>query len=131
VVAYARALSGPAAEKAPQQNAIVKDLAFRYRLLSEVVPYRNWTTNWVDYQYAQAIGLSTNEIIARSNYWQTAQMLQNNMHEVRLLFRWPVKANGEAGNQRQVFRALVGGTLTNENGTPRWFVQPGIYSIPL
>ena len=128
VVAYVRALSGPAAEKAPQTNAVVRDFGFRYRLLSEVVPYRNWTTNWVDYRVTD---LSTNEIVARSNYWQTARMLEHNMHEVRLLFRWPVKANGEAGKQRQVFRALFGGSLTNEPGTPRWFVQPGIYSTPM
>jgi len=30
VVAYIRALSGPAVEKAPQRNVLVKDLAFRY-----------------------------------------------------------------------------------------------------
>ena len=131
VFAFARALSGPAIEKAPQTNAIVRDLAFRYRLLSEIVPYRNWTTNWVDWQYAQTIGLSTNEIVARSNYWQTARMLENNMHEVRLIFRWPVNSRREPGNQRQVFRTLVGGSLTNEAGTPRWFVQPGTYQTPL
>ncbi|HEX5218773.1 MAG TPA: type II secretion system protein [Verrucomicrobiae bacterium] len=127
VVAYIRALSGPAIEKAPQQNAAIRDLSFRYRLVSEVVPYRNWTTNWTDFQYAMAIGLSTNEVVARSNYWQTARMLQNNLHEVRLIFRWPVKANGEAGSQRQVFRTTLGGAFLNEANTPRWFVQPGVY----
>lgn len=135
VFAYVRALSGSAVEKAPQQNVLVRDLAFRYRLLSEVVPYRNWNTNWVNFNYAQLIGLSTNEIVARSNNWRTAQMLQNNQHEVRLLFRWPIKANGEPGNQRQAFRTLIGGALTNETfnnlPTPRWFVQPAIYEIPL
>lgn len=131
VFAYVRALSGPAVEKAPQQNAIVRDLAFRYRLLSEIVPYRNWTTNWVDYQYAQTSGLATNEVIARSNYWQTARMLENNLHEVRLIFRWPLKGNGDIGNQRQVFRTLVGGTLTNEAGTPRWLLRSGTYQAPL
>lgn len=131
VFAYVRALSGPAVEKAPQQNPAVKDLAFRYRLLAEVVSYRNWTTNWVNYDHARNIGLPAVEIAARSNYWQTAQMLQNNLHEVRLLFRWPVKANGEAGNQRQVFRTLVGGTFTNQAFNRRWFVQPATYQVPL
>lgn len=131
VFAYIRALSGPAVEKAPQQNALVKDLAFRYRLLTEVVPYRNWTTNWVDFQYAQSTGLSTNDILSRSNYWRTAQMLQNNLHELRLIFRWPIKANGEPGNQRQAFRTLLGGTLTNEAVNRRWFVQPTTYELPL
>lgn len=131
VFAYVRALSGPAVEKAPQDNSTVRGLGFRYRLLSEVVPYRNWTTNWVDFVYARDNGFSTNEIIARSNYWQTARMLQNNMHEVRLLFRWPLKANGEPAGQRQPFRTLVSGALTNESGTPRWFIQPGTYQTPL
>jgi len=135
VIAYVRALSGPAVEKAPQTNASIRDLSFRYRLLSEVVPFRNWTTNWVDYHSAQDAGLSTNEIVARSNYWQTARMLQNNMHEVRLLFRWPVDSRGAPGNQRQVFRGLFGGSLSNEivlgEPTPRWFIQPGIYQKPL
>ena len=61
VFAYVRALNGPAVEKPPQQNAAVKDLSFRYRLLTEVVPYRNWARDWVDYPNAQNIGLSTNE----------------------------------------------------------------------
>jgi type II secretory pathway pseudopilin PulG len=128
VVAYIRALSGPAIEKAPQRNAAVRDLSFRYRLVAEVVLYRNWTTNWTDFQYALTSGLSTNEIVARSNYWQTARMLQNNLHEVRLIFRWPVKANGEAGRQRQVFRTTIGGAFLNQTNTPRWFVQPGVYA---
>jgi len=131
VFAFVRALSGPAVEKAPQQNPSVKDLAFRYRLLSEVIPYRNWSANWTDFVYARNAGLGTNEVVARSNTWQVAQMMQNNMHEVRLLFRWPVTARREAGNHRQSFRTVIGGALTNENRSRRWFVQPGTYQIPL
>jgi len=131
VFAYVRALSGPAIEKAPQNNVIVRDLSFRYRLLTEVVPYRNWSTNWVDYQYAQTAGLPAEEIIARSNAWLVARSLQNNLHEVRLLFRWPLKAGGGTGNQRQVFRTLIGGVLTNESGTPRWLMQSTAYQTPL
>lgn len=130
VFAYVRALSGPAVEKAPQQNPSVKDLAFRYRLLSEVIPYRNWSTNWTDYQYAQANGFATNEVVARSNYWQVAQMMQNNMHEVRLLFRWPVSSRRIAGSQRQAFRTVIGGALTNQAVNNRWFAQPGVYQLP-
>jgi len=128
VIAYVRALSGPAFEKAPQNNALVRDLAFRYRMIAELAPYSNWNTNWVDFQYA---GLSTNEIVARSNYWQVARMLQGNMHEVRLLFRWPINSRREAGNQRQTFRTVVGGALTNDQPiNRRWFVEPTTYRRP-
>ena len=128
VFAYVRALSGPAVEKVPQKNALVTDLGFRYRLIPEVIPFRNWSTNWVDFT---AAGLTPEEIIARSNYWQIARSLQNNMHEVRLIFRWPLDSRRIAGNQRQVFRTLVGGVLTNETGTPRWLMLPGTYQAPL
>ncbi|MCU0784399.1 MAG: type II secretion system GspH family protein, partial [Verrucomicrobia bacterium] len=42
VFAYVRALSGAASEKAPQTNSSIKDLAFRYRLVPEVIPYSGW-----------------------------------------------------------------------------------------
>jgi type II secretory pathway pseudopilin PulG len=126
VFSFVRSLSGPAVEKAPQTNALVTDLAFRYRLISEIIPFRNWNTNWVDFN---APGLSPQQVSARSNAWAVAQNLQNNLHEVRLIFRWPINSKRESGNQRQVFRTLVGGVLTNE--PPRWFLQPRTYQTPL
>src|ERR1035441_10391757 len=39
VVAYVRSMSGAAYEKYPQSNPDVQDLAFSYRMTSEVVPY--------------------------------------------------------------------------------------------
>jgi prepilin-type N-terminal cleavage/methylation domain-containing protein len=128
IIAYVRALSGPAVEKPPQKNASVLDLGFRYRLICELSPYSNWNTNWIDFN---AVGLPPEEIIARSNNWRIARMQQANMHELRLLFRWPIKSTGQPGNQRQVFRTLVGGALTNQAGTPRWFMQPATYKTPL
>jgi hypothetical protein len=78
-----------------------------------------------------AVGLTPEEVITRSNYWQIARSLQGNMNELRLLFRWPIDSKRVAGNQRQVFRTLLGGSLTNQTGTPRWFIQSSTYQTPL
>lgn len=127
VVAYIRALSGPASEKAPQNNPIVRDLAFRYRLITEIVPFGNWNESWVDFT---APGLTTAEVLTRSNAWWFARQKQANLQEVRLLFRWPIDSQGRAGNQRQVFRTLVGGrlTLTNHLNLPIWLMQPDSFT---
>ncbi len=126
IIAYVRALSGAAAEKAPQTNTLVGDLAFRYRMIAELVPYTGWSTNWVD---TNAPGLTVEEFLSRSNYWQTAIQLQGNLNELRLLFRWPVFANRTAGNGRQSYRVLMGGVLTNEpmRGAPTWFMKSSTY----
>lgn len=117
VVACFRSLSGPASEKFPQNSAALQDLALSYRMISEVVPF----------------GTSP-----RAQSWGSPN-LQNNLHEVRLTFRWPL-AKGLNAPGRQVFRTLVGGSLqeTNELLFPRpdpsqpsaydlYFFQPGTY----
>ena len=120
VVAYVRSISGPASEKFPQDNPDVQDLGFNYRLTSEVVPY--WTNyfdpSWVNHREP---GLSGSEAVARSNYLRVAWTLQANLHDVRLLFRWPLRSGGQLGLGGQSFRTLVGGWLqqTNEVDFPR------------
>ncbi len=123
VVAYVRAMSGLAAEKFPQTNAEVRELAFNYRMLSEVVPYAGWDTNWVQFN---APGLATDEVAARSNYWMVARNLNANLRDVRLSFRWPILPSGKIGNGRQTFRTMVGGQLlqTNDTGQTLYFFQP-------
>lgn len=129
VVAYVRALSGPAIEKAPQTNATVRDLSFRYRMICELSPFANWDVNWFN---ANLGTLSTNEVVARAASWQAARTLQGNTAELRLVFRWPVDARGTAGNQRQVFRTVLGGSLTNQASFKElWFIRPTIYQLPL
>lgn len=127
VVAYIRALSGPAIEKAPQNNSIVRDLAFRYRLITEITPFENWNASWVDFT---APGLTTEEVLTRSNAWWFARQKQANLQEIRLLFRWPIDSQGRAGKQRQVFRTLVGGRLTPTNhlNLPIWLMQPASFT---
>jgi type II secretory pathway pseudopilin PulG len=126
VVAYVRALNGSAVDKAPQTNAIVRDLAFRYRLIPEIVPFGNWHPEWVDFTVP---GLAPEEANARARAWLVAQHKQANLHEVRLLFRWPVTTSGKVGNSRQVFRTMAGGALvpTSHQGMPIWLMQPSIY----
>lgn len=126
VFAYMRAMSGPAVEKAPQTNTAVLDLAFHYRLVPEINPYSDWNVGWMTINQP---GLSTNEITQRVNAWRLARNEQANLNEVRLLFRWPIDSKRNAGNQRQVFRTLAGGTLrfTNDAGPNLWLMQPATY----
>jgi type II secretory pathway pseudopilin PulG len=126
IVAYVRALSGAAVEKSPQTNSIVRDLAFRYRMICELTPAVNWNTNWTDFTEPS---IPPAEWTARSNFWRAAQLVQQNQTELRLIFRWPINGKREAGNQRQVFRTLVGGVFTNEphRGAPTWFMKSQTY----
>jgi type II secretory pathway pseudopilin PulG len=113
VVAYVRAMSGAATEKFPQDNANVRDLAFRYRMISEVVPFAKWDPSWV---------ASGNN----ANYWLVAANTYTNLHDIRLLFRWPLLPAGKTGNGRQAFRTQVSGQVTNEFG-PLYFFNPRTY----
>jgi len=102
VAAYVRALSGAASEKSPQSDTNIQDLAFTYRVISEIAPLAGHDTN--------------------SPYGKN---LQANLNEVRLLFSWPLLPNGSPGNGREVYRSLVSGSRTNEPlSSPRWFFQP-------
>jgi len=120
VVAHVRALSGAATEKFPQDNPSVRDLAFRYRLISEIVPYVGWDPAGID---SGQSGLPPEERAARSNAWGIARNLHGNLRDVRLVFRWPLLPGGTNGDGRQVFRTLIGGALTNEvaGRTPAYF----------
>jgi type II secretory pathway pseudopilin PulG len=113
VVAYVRAMSGAATEKFPQDNANVRDLSFRYRMISEVVPFANWDPSWVTFNN-------------NSNYWRVAANTYTNLHDIRLLFRWPLQPGGKTGNGRQAFRTQASGQVTNEFG-PLYFFNPRTY----
>ncbi|TAK92773.1 MAG: hypothetical protein EPO07_19085 [Verrucomicrobia bacterium] len=111
--AYVRALSGAATEKFPQTNSAVRDLAFNYRFVTEIVDVQSPTTN-------TAYGKN----------------LVNNLREVRLLFRWPLLPRGGTGNGREVYRAEFGGRKLQINDPdplqpqphPLWFFEPPAYA---
>jgi prepilin-type N-terminal cleavage/methylation domain-containing protein len=89
--AYVRSISGSAVEKPPQDNGIILGDSFSYRIICENVP-------------VQTADNSTN-----------SQILQNNLHELRLTFLWPLLPNGSVGNGRQTFRSLVAGQIVQTN----------------
>lgn len=111
-VAYVRSLSGPAVEKPPQTNAEVRLDAFAYRMACESLPAPT-------YDRATPYG----------------RRMTNNLHELRLSFRWPVSASANAGG-RQTFRTQIGGRLLKTNDTyvatePLYFFEPQIFVQPL
>jgi type II secretory pathway pseudopilin PulG len=120
VVAVMRAISGPATEKGI--NASSRDFAFHYRVVSEVVPAGlpalarfNWD-----------IANSTVEQRAQvTNQYDVLRTIATNLHEIRLLFRWPVRPNGTIGGGKQTYRALAGGSLVSSNAG--YFLQPANY----
>jgi prepilin-type N-terminal cleavage/methylation domain-containing protein len=113
IVAYVRALSGPASEKFPQRDTNVQDLAFSYRFVSEIV----------------TLPLPTPDVNNPFTNTAYAKNLRENLHEVRLLFRWPLFPNGNTGNGRQLYRSQVGGQLTNivDSKHPFYFFEPSIF----
>jgi len=128
VVATVRAMSGSAMDKAPQNNSAVKEMAFTYRMISEVIPYGSensaWDPSWINYA-------AFSDWQWRSNYFRYAANLQADLNEVRLLFRWPALPNGGLGNEgRQVVRTVAAGPVRlfpNPTGNPAYnlyFVQP-------
>ena len=116
IIAYARALSGSATEKNPQRNSAVQDLAFSYRITSEIVPVPVAPyTNVID-------------VIKNAGFEKN---LQANLHEVRLLYRWPVSPRGQPGpSGREVFRTQVGGRSepVKEFDQTLYFFEPSLYS---
>ena len=99
VVAYVHSLSGPAVEKPPQDNDIVRSDSFGYRILCVNAPMA------VD---TNALNLSYNRQLAA------------NLHELRLTFLWPQLPNGGVGPGRQTFRTMVAGQITQIYTNSQW-----------
>jgi hypothetical protein len=118
VVAYIRSFSGLAAEKPPQNNELMQEDTFSYRLLAVNAP----------------IAMDTNMMFnsATSAY---VNQLANNLRELRLLFEWPELPNGNVGAFRQNFRTTIAGQLVMTNyGTyfngiyPLYFYQTEVFA---
>jgi type II secretory pathway pseudopilin PulG len=76
VVVYMRALSGAALEKYPQTNEIIRESAFAYRLIPEIVPYGSSSNTYFDSTWTNyldpAIVIDTNAVSSRLHDWITA-----------------------------------------------------------
>lgn len=140
VVASFRAMSGAAAEKFPQDDPNAREMAFGYRLISEVIKFGTpasetvtnnaWDPGMVNYGYYQT---NTPEYATRVAYLSYATNMMNNLHDVRLTFRWPLRPDGRVGNSRQVYCTTVGGRLQLTNdywlvNFPLFFMQSTTYT---
>ncbi|MEI8288906.1 MAG: type II secretion system protein [Verrucomicrobiota bacterium] len=97
--ANVRAISGLASQKPPQDNSLVRDDGFSYRLVCMSTP-------------VAVVG-------PLSEY---SRQLTNSQWELRLRFLWPLLPNGNYGNGRQTFRATIAGQLVSTNsGLPKLF----------
>ncbi|MGV3771504.1 MAG: type IV pilus modification PilV family protein [Verrucomicrobiales bacterium] len=97
VTARVKAMTGAAGEK----GSITNENSFRYELQSEVIPYL-------------PPFVSTNDIIPSLRH----QNLAYNLHDVRLVLRWPLFERGDtwvAGSSRKYFRTSVAGGLTTHS----------------
>jgi type II secretory pathway pseudopilin PulG len=103
VVAYVRSLSGLAAEKPPQDNPIMKEDTFSYRIFCVNAP----------------VPFDTNSAFAGFS-----KQLSANLHELRMTFLWPQLPNGKLGNGHQTFRATIAGQLLpDRNNNNLYFYQ--------
>jgi len=93
IVAYVRSFSGLAAEKPPQDNAIMVTDAFTYRV----------------YCVNAAVAFDPNNSLAGFS-----KQLNGNLHELRLTFLWPQLPNGNVGSGRQTFRTAIAGQLAQD-----------------
>ena len=107
VVAYVRSLSGLAAEKPPQNSAIMVSGSFGYRIVCANAP------------------LVVNNPAALYD-----KQLQGSQWESRLTFLWPQLPNGNVGGNRQAFRATIAGQLmsSNSGAATLYFYQPQTFT---
>ncbi|MBI5388318.1 MAG: hypothetical protein HZA90_26940 [Verrucomicrobia bacterium] len=102
-IAAVRAISGSAATKGEP----MKEFTMRYQVLSQIRPMTMLGTIDTNMPYAAA--------------------LEESLHEVRLVLRWPVRPDGQLSPiaNQQVFRTVVSGTVeTNGLMNAAIFYQP-------
>jgi type II secretory pathway pseudopilin PulG len=121
VVAYVRSLSGPAVEKPPQDNVLLRGDAnnpgdsFGYRILCVNAPV--------------AVDTNVFNPPATDPVYNYAKQKNANLHELRLTFLWPQLPNGSVGPSRQTFRTQVAGQVMTivvggAGGHNLYFYQP-------
>jgi type II secretory pathway pseudopilin PulG len=139
IVAYIRSLSGPAAEKPPQDNSILIENALTYRLLVVnapmpvdtnlfyLAPLWNASTSYstkdsvfFNWTYWQAIYSGKGNIPGLNIPGQISQWVETPLfplkqaftqRELRLTFAWPLRPNGSLGPGRQTYRETIAGQL--------------------
>ena len=107
VTAIIRAMTGSAME----QNGANSQVAFKYQLETQLVPYST-TPLMMDLYTNYLVGITntiaeTNAATAE-NAWH---FWQNSLHELKLTFSWPILGNNTPGPNRRYFRSTVAGRL--------------------
>ena len=99
ITAFVTAMSGVASEKPPQDNDILRQDTFGYRI----------------YCVNAAVAVDTNLASYQVNNPARiyADKLSRNQHELRMTFLWPLLPNGDTGKGRQTYRATIAGELTH------------------
>jgi type II secretory pathway pseudopilin PulG len=97
VVAYVHSISGPAVEKPPQDNDIVRSDSFGYRILCVNAPV--------------AVDTNIFRLSPTDPAYIYNRQLAANLHELRLTFLWPQLPNGKLGPGHQTFRTMVAGQI--------------------
>jgi type II secretory pathway pseudopilin PulG len=98
VVAYVYSISGPAVEKPPQDNSLMQQDSFTYRVFCVNAPEATDTNLFNATIYTNGPPLYNQQMLSA-------------IHELRLTFEWPQEANGSVGSGRETFRTLVAGQL--------------------
>jgi type II secretory pathway pseudopilin PulG len=98
VVVYCRSMSGPAIEKPPQDNPILHQDSFSYRIFCVNAP----------------VPLKTNDFLVGTGPTVYESQTFDALHELRMTFLWPQFANGNLGSGRESFRTLVAGQLLHQ-----------------
>src|SRR5262245_33877914 len=153
IIAYVRSISGPAVDKAPQDNQTILDAAFEYRMIVENAAYVPFDTNSIrstlqpgatpfDPTLAD-IGAMTNTEPAsilpaqRPAFWEVVRENRRilghrwlNSRDLRLTFRWPVLPTGEPGNGRHTFRVFTMARLFSTNSPMGQSFQPLFFLEP-
>jgi type II secretory pathway pseudopilin PulG len=133
VVAYVRSMSGAANEKAPTYTNIeAQGLSFNYRVAVEVADATYYDAQWTNYTAISDTNAPVYQ--ERLRNFLVSRNLQQNLHDLRFVFRWPLFNNDTIGNGKQTFRTMVGGNLmqTNDGGYPNgvsnlFYFQPRNY----
>ena len=131
VVAYVRAFSGSAADKPDgARTRATKDVAFGYRLTSEIVPYNPLSRALTNYTLARP---GTVDRTNRYELWRRAVNMEGNFHEIRLTMDWPLYTSAEGisvGGRHKVIATLASGSMSRTNvpnlGWLYW-IEPSVF----
>ncbi len=122
VTALVRAITGSAVEK----SASARDMAFGYRMSSEVVPMNVYPQVFTNFTEPR---LSPTNVLIRSNLWRMARNEARNFYELRLMLQGPVIPKGRSYDvlgTPKTFRALIGGRSV-QTGAATFIVQPSSF----